>query len=228
MSDPVHDKLQRYFSGSKPLEFKRGETILRSDDEPQGVFYLESGFVKMNSVFVDGRELTLNIFKPGTFFPMTWAIADIENTYYFQAMTPLVIKRMPKSEFMRFLNSNPEILMDLTTRILVGLNGILTNVQHLLSGDSYHRVVSAILLSARRFGDHTNSDKVMVKIPLTHQDIADIAGITRETASIAISKLIKEGIVSHHYRKMTINSLKKLEKESPISEDIQTDGDPAI
>jgi CRP-like cAMP-binding protein len=217
MNETAQNKLKAFFSPSKPLTFKRGDTILRSEDEPQGVYYLESGFVKMNSVLIDGRELTLNIFKPSTYFPMTWAIADIPNALYYQAMTPLVIRRMPKQEFMQFLKNNPDILMELTTRILIGLDGILTNIQHLLSGDSYHRVVSAILLSVRRFGDLTNSDKVSVNIPLTHQDIADIAGITRETASIAIGKLIKTGIISHHYRKMVINSLKKLEAESPDS-----------
>jgi CRP/FNR family transcriptional regulator, cyclic AMP receptor protein len=225
MNGIIRDKLIRFFSESKVLEFKRGETILRSDDEPQGVFYLEQGFIKMNTIFIDGRELTLNIYKPGTYFPMTWAIAGIPNAYYFQAMTPVILRRKPKNEFMQFINGNPDILMELTNRILIGLDGILTNVQHLLSGDSYHRVVSAIILSARRFGDTTGSGKIILKIPLTHQDIADIAGITRETASIAIGKLIREGIITHHYRKMTINSFKNLENESPISETV-AEGNP--
>ncbi len=221
MENSTQEKIQQFFTQFKPLTFKRGETLLRSEDEPQGVFYLADGYIKMNTVFVDGRELTLNIFKPGTYFPMTWAIAGIGNTYYFQAMTPLTLHRVPKKEFMQFLNANPDILLEFTTRILIGLNGILNSVQHLLSGDSYHRVVSAIILSSRRFGDQVSADQISIRIPLTHQDIADLSGITRETASIAISKLIRRGLISHHYRKMTITSFRRLEEEAlnPISAD---------
>ena len=210
------DKLRYFFSLSKILTYKRGEIILRSDDSPQGIIFLEEGFVKMNSIFPDGRELTLNIFKPQTYFPMTWAIADIPNTYFYQAMTNLKIRRMPKNLFLEFLDQNPDVLRELTTRILIGLDGLLTNIQYMLSGNSHYRVAAAILLCARRFGKKIGLNSVSVTLPLTHQDIGNIAGITRETATIAIDKLQKQGLITHHYRHLTINNLSLLEQESTL------------
>jgi CRP/FNR family transcriptional regulator, cyclic AMP receptor protein len=219
MTNSISDRLDSLFSSSKTTVYAPGEIILSAEEKPPGVLYLEDGFVKMNTVFNDGRELTLNIFKPGTYFPMTWVISNIENSYFYYALTTVKIKRLPKSEFTNFLNSNPDILWDLTSRILVGLNGILSNVQHLLSGNSYNRVVSAILLSARRFGKKNSAGQISVQVPLTHQDIANIAGITRETASLCIGKMMEKGLIIHRYRHTTVLSLPLLEKESQMGSD---------
>ncbi len=213
------EKLREFFSSSKILTYKRGEIILRSDDSPQGIIFLEDGYVKMNTIFPDGRELTLNIFKPQTYFPMTWAIADIPNTYFYQAMTNLKIRRMPKNLFLEFMDKNPDVLRELTTRILIGLDGLLTNIRYILSGSSRYRVAAAILLCARRFGKKTGANSVSVMLPLTHQDIGNIAGITRETATIAIDKLQKQGLITHHYRHLIVNKFDELTRVSLLSDE---------
>jgi CRP/FNR family transcriptional regulator len=220
MPKSTSEKLREFFSLSKTLTYKRGEIILRSDDSPQGIIFLEEGFVKMNSIFPDGRELTLNIFKPQAYFPMTWAIADIPNTYFYQAMTNLRIRRMPKNLFLEFINQNPDVLRELTTRILIGLDGLLTNIQYLLSGNSHYRVTAAILLCARRFGKKIGENNISVTLPLTHQDIGNIAGITRETATIAIDKLQKQGLITHHYRHLIINKFNELSRISLLPDEV--------
>jgi CRP-like cAMP-binding protein len=145
---------------------------------------------------------------------MMWAIADIPNAYFFQAMTPVKVRRMPQNSFKEFINHNPDILLEFTTRILIGLDGILTNVQHILSGDSYHRVTAAIIVFSKRFGKHNHNGLIDISLPLTHQDIADSAGITRETASLAMKKLQDKGIIFHHYRHLTIKRPDLLDRES--------------
>jgi CRP-like cAMP-binding protein len=216
MTRPAAEKLADFFSRSNVFSYRKGEVIIRSDDIPQGVYFLQEGYIKMNSLSQDGRELTLNIFKPGTYFPMMWALADIPNTYYFQAMTSVRVRRMPRNLFKDFINLNPDILKEFTVRILIGLEGTLTNIQYMLSGNSYHRVTSAISLFSRRFGIKSQGGYIIVNLPLTHQDIADAAGITRETASLAIKKLQDKGIILHHYRRLTVKRPDLLNRESAI------------
>src|SRR3989344_193941 len=148
------------------MTYKKGETILRSDDNPQGVYYIKKGFVKMDSIFENGREITLNIFKPGAYFPMTWAVG-----------------------------------------------GILQNIEFILCGDAYHRVLGAVFLSAKRFGEVKGNGKITIKIPLTHQDIANIAGMSRETATLAIKRLRKKKIITYKKRLIFIANIKIFEKE---------------
>jgi CRP-like cAMP-binding protein len=214
MSKSVSEKLTEFFSFSKTYDYKKGEIFLRSEDPPPGVFYLEDGFIKMNSIFADGRELTLNIFKPGTYFPMTWVIANIPNSNYYLAMTNLKVKKMPKDTFLKFLNQNPDILWEFTTRILIGLDGLLTNIQYQMTGDAYHRLAAAVLLCARRFGEKDSNGQIDIMLPLTHQDLANIAGVTRETASVAIGKLKKLKIISFNYRHLFVKNSDELNRIS--------------
>ncbi len=219
MDSVLTEKLEKFFSAYRLLLLKKGELVIRPDDNPQGVYFLRNGYVRMYSIFEDGRELTLNIFKPQTYFSMIWTIGNLENTYYFQAMTEAELARAPKEQFLEFIKGNPEIMFDVTRRVLIGLDGLLTNVLHLLSGTAEKRVVAALFLSAKRFGEKNKQGAVIIKLPLTHQDIANLAGITRETTSIEIGKLTKRGLISSRNHCLIINDLKKLEEESFLEKD---------
>jgi CRP/FNR family transcriptional regulator, cyclic AMP receptor protein len=198
--------------------FKKEEIVIRADDQPSGVYFVKSGFVKMNAVLENGRDITFNIFKPGTFFPMMWAINDFPNTYYFQSITKSELFKSPKDKFVLFVQNNPEVLTDFTKRILSGMQGLLTNIQYQLTGDSYHRVMAALLLSAKRFGEMNKDKSVKITVPLTHQEIANIAGLTRETVSLMMEKLKKENLITSARHLVIILKPGILEKELLIDE----------
>ncbi len=188
MDEQIVKKTGDFFSKFTRVKYRKGETIVRAEDSPQGVFYILKGYVKMNSILEDGRELNLNILKPGCFFPMMWAIGDMKNSYFFQAITDVEFNCVPKNIFLNFIKENPDALYDFTNRILIGVGGLITNIEHILSGDARKRVASSLFILAKRFGETKDKKRVAIKVPIRHQDIADIAAITRETASITLKK----------------------------------------
>ncbi|MBI2086532.1 Crp/Fnr family transcriptional regulator [Candidatus Daviesbacteria bacterium] len=207
------EKLNDFFAKFKQIVYKKGEIIIREDEEPAGVYFLKVGFVKMGAIFVNGGELTLNIFKPGSFFPMMWAIGETKNSYFCQAMSEVKVYRAPKADVIKFVKENSDVLYDLTRRILVGMDGMITNVQFLLFGSSYNRIAAAILLLAKRFGEKTTNGPVVISLNLIHQDIAQLSGVTRETASIALKQLEKRGVISHLKKRFVVNNINKLTEE---------------
>src|SRR3989304_7730686 len=108
MDNSFAKKIDDFFSGYKLIHYKKGEVIMRPDDSPQGVYFLKKGYVKFYSVSQEGYELTLNIFKPGSYFPMLWAIGDIPNMYIFEAMMDAEVLRAPKKDLVDFIKSEPE------------------------------------------------------------------------------------------------------------------------
>ncbi|OGM08526.1 hypothetical protein A2Z67_02230 [Candidatus Woesebacteria bacterium RBG_13_36_22] len=218
MNKTIGNVLDKYFSKYKLITVGKNSTIIFSSDEPTGVYYLRKGYIKMNTVTPDGNELTLNIYKPGTFFPMFWAIGDVPNQYSFQAMTQVTLNKATKSEFIEFLRTNPAVLFDLTKRILRGTDGLITNIRHFLVGNSNHRVASALLMAAKRFGKKTDKGKTIIYLNLTHQDIADLAGMTRETTSLAIGRLSKLKILKQVRRKFVIEDINTLSKEASFED----------
>jgi CRP-like cAMP-binding protein len=213
----IDDKLENHFAKAKIMDYKKGEVIIRSDDEPAGVFLIKDGFVRSYSLTEDGRELTVNIFKPGAFFPLTWAIADIPNTYFYEAMTTLKVSKVPKEEIIKLVKKDNELLYDVTRRLLVGMNGLVVRMEYLFMGSAYNKVASAILLLARRFGEEDGDGSTVIRIHFTHQDVASLAGITRETATLEIQNLEKNGVIARENHTFIIKDIDRLREESYLT-----------
>src|SRR3990170_3991305 len=207
MDKDINQKLLGFFSKHVLQSYKRGEILIRAEEEPPGVFYMINGYVKMASIFENGSELTVNIFKQGAFFPMLWAIADSDNAYFYQAMTSTEVFKATRGDALKFINDNPDVLYDLTRRLLVGMDGLLSTTQQLLYGNAYKRVASAFIVSAKRFGKSFKNKNVLIDIPLTHQDIANLAGITRKTTKQRVNLSEKSKIYSKKFDQLGTRSL---------------------
>lgn len=197
-------------------KFKKSKLILWPEVQPSGVFYVKSGFVRQYLISNDGKEFTVNILKPGTYFPMIWALNNITNIYFYESLTETTLIKAPKNEVIKQLENHPDLLYDLTKRILSGLDGVTKMMNTLITGNAYQQVASVILVLAKRFGKSTNKKEIIVDIPLTHRLIGTLAGLSRESTSLELGKLTKNKIISSRKRFIIIKNLGKLEKESLI------------
>ncbi len=206
-------KLQEFFSKGRLLHYKKNETILRSGETPQGIYFVDRGYIRLYSTSESGEELTLIIFKPNDFFPIMWAINDTPNEYYLEAMTNVELYRSPKDEFSHFLSSNPDVLFEITQKILERFGRILRRMEHLAFGNACQKVASILVICAQHFGQKEREARI-IQVPLTHKDIANLIGTTRETVSIEMKKLQRKGIVEHDGKHIRVKDINKLQKES--------------
>lgn len=213
MSVVATRKLNNFFSGSKTYHYKKGETILHGGDAPQGVYFINKGYVRDYSISRDGEELTLIIFKPEDFFPMNWVFNDTPNFHYFEAMTAVELWRCPKEDFIAFLKANPDVFFELADHISLRLGGLLQRMEYLVFGNAYQKVASILMICAERFGEKSDGG-IRIPIPLTHKDLAMLVGMTRETVSIEMKKLERKGIIEDNRRSIMVADMKKLRLES--------------
>jgi CRP/FNR family cyclic AMP-dependent transcriptional regulator len=208
--------LAGFFSKYKSQHFKKGQIIINAGDEPVGVYYLENGFARFFSISENGNELTINIFKPGSYFPMFWAIGDIPNAYFFEAVTDISVKCGPRDKLLEFVKSEPEIIFDFTRRLLVGFGGLLTRMEYLLTSSAPKKIASVFYMSARRFGQTDSNGKTTIQFPLTYQQIANLTSLTRETTSLEVKKLENQKVISREGHLWIINDVEKLKEEMQL------------
>lgn len=215
MEQRISEKLNNFFSRFKKLSFKKGETILRADDKPGGVLYLKKGYTRLYSLSKDAQELILIIFKAEDVFPLMWAINDTPNAYYMEAITDAELYQAPKEKFLTFIKNNNEVLFELTSRILMRFGGILSRMEYAIFGHARSKVASIILICAERFGIK-DKQGVIIQVPLTHQDIANLIGVARETVSIEMEALQKKGLIRHQGKYLVVKNVQKLKRESVL------------
>ena len=133
MDKSVKNIVDNFFRQFKFYRYKKGEILIRVDDDPSGIFYLKSGIVKEYAISKKGEELVVNLFKESAFFPMSFAINKTPNRYFFEAVTPLDVYKAPKEKVVAFIKENPQVLYDLLSRVFKGTDGLLTRMTYLMS-----------------------------------------------------------------------------------------------
>jgi CRP/FNR family transcriptional regulator, anaerobic regulatory protein len=202
-------KVADFFSSYKSVLYKKGEVIIRSDEEIREIFYLKSGSVKMSVFSEEGREVILHIFKPLAFFPMMISLNSSENNYSFEAVDDVEVLVAPASDVVSFVKAEPEVLFDLASRFSSALIGLSRRIEEMTTLDAYTRIVSLFVYLAEKFGEK-NEDGVRISLMLNHQDIASWIGIQRETASRQIEKLQQKGLLMNKDHYFIIPSLDQL------------------
>lgn len=215
--DPLaKSKIQDFFSEYKEISHEKGTIIIQPEEPLLHIYNLVSGYVKSYSLNDNGLELTINIYKPYSFFPITETLARRTNTYYFEATTDVVLQKAPTMKVHEFLKANNDVLFDLTRRISSGLEGFMVRTQYLIRTNATQKVASSLVLLARRFGKNAPDKKIKIILPQTHEDIANMAGVSRETASIEIKKLENSNLISTKKQIYTINDFQGLKEISTI------------
>ncbi len=186
--------------------------LLSEDDEPQDIFCLLKGYVRKFYLFESGSELTLKIVSPFAYFPTSSIVGENLNPFCYETMTNCTIVKIPKEKMVNYVKNKPELMTELTRRLLIEYSEHLDRMEELVFGGAYQKVVSVLLYLADHFGEKSRKI-IIVPIKFTHQDIASLAGITRETASISMKKLKDKKIIYYYNSLVTVLSVNKLKRE---------------
>lgn len=212
MQAAVKNKLEKFFSKYRQIRYRKGEIILRAEDPPPGIFLLKEGIVRQYAISPKGDDLTLNIYRPVSFFPVAFFINGSRNNYYFEAMAPAFLWRAPGEEFIEFIKKEPAVMFDLLKRIYTGLEGLFLRMENLMAGDVKKRLILELLIYARRFGTKTNAGTA-IDLKLTQKDLAAQVGVARETVGRIMKDLKNKKLISKKDKKMIIADISKLEEQ---------------
>lgn len=211
MDTDIKKKVEEFFTQFQHRKYRKGEVLVRADENPPGVFYLVSGAVRQYDITGQGMVVIVNIFKSPAFFPMSWAINQSQNNYFFEAMEPVELWLAPREDAIRFIRDNPDAMFNLLSRLYRGTDGLLLKLTHLMGASARVRLMLELIIAAKRFGKP--SAKGEIKLDVTAGDLAARTGLTRETVSRELQKLKAEGLVRVSLGIIVIPNLKALESE---------------
>jgi CRP/FNR family cyclic AMP-dependent transcriptional regulator len=215
MDEQVRKQVEDFFGRFKKQSFRKGEILIRADDDPAGIYYIREGIVKKYAISHKGEELTVNIFKPHAFFPMSWALNSTPNTFFYEAATDVEVWRAPREDVVTFVKNEPEVLFDLMKRVYRGTDGMVVRMLYLMGGSAFKRLLTELLIHAKRFG--TKDEKGVITCQISEKDLAAQAGMTRETVSREMKILKDRKLVTFANGVLRIEDISKL--EAAVAED---------
>lgn len=212
MDIDVNNKVNSFFSKFNLQKYKKGEIIIHPNKNPLGAYFLKSGYVKVYGISTLGIETTIHLFSINSYFPMMWIISGIPNRFHYEALTSVELHIVPKEKVLNFLKKNPDVLFDLTHRLLKGLDKLILRIEQLTTANASARLASILIFLAKHFGEK-KGNSIVIQEMFTHKDIASLAGLSRETTSREWKKLENRKLVSSKNRTILINELEKLNNE---------------
>ncbi|HEX5394933.1 MAG TPA: Crp/Fnr family transcriptional regulator [Candidatus Saccharimonadales bacterium] len=195
-----------------PRKLPKGQLLIYEGDPIDHLYYIVSGYVKVYSIMISGSERTIFIYGPGDLFPFTSYLTSSSNArYFYECMTEVEIYAMTPANFEKKVRGNFTIGEALVHYTNMVSQQFLARIDVLSVNDARRKIIALLAFLIDKCGDGGNPAKICV--PLTTQDIANMCGLTRETASVQLSKLRKAGVISGT-RNLIIN-VAKLEKLKP-------------
>lgn len=206
----IPETVATFFRSFPKHTFTKGEILIQATENPKSVFYIIEGRVSQYDITTTGNEMVVNIFKPGAFFPMSSAINNPPNRYFFEASTPLDVHIAPAADVIQFLKENPDVLFDLLARVYRGTDGVLRRMAHLMGGSAKTRLLFELLNASYRFGEQQTDGTL--RIALTESDLAKHSGLARETVNRIIKDLKIDGLVAVGGKGISVADTSALER----------------
>ena len=155
---------------------------------------LKTGRVKLSLLSPGGRELTLAFLEPGEIFGEIATDGEEGHATVAEAVEPSIICTLSRDAFERFLSTRPTLGLDIAKFIGFRLRKFQMRLQDLLFLDVKSRILKVLRDLSEDHGVVTPRG-IVLKLRLTHQDIANLVGATRETTSSTISELRSAGLI---------------------------------
>ncbi len=174
------------------LKVQSDHIIFHEGDESDSVYEIVKGMVKLYKLLPDGRRQITGFVSAGDL--MGLAHKDTF-THTSEAVTEVVLFRIPKARFDRFVDEVPGLARSLLNAAQDELH--FAHDQLLLLGrkTALERIASFLLTMTERFGELVEGGTTSIPVPMRRCDIADYLGLTIETVSRGLSRLKKDGIV---------------------------------
>jgi CRP/FNR family cyclic AMP-dependent transcriptional regulator len=198
------------FSESILRHFKKDEVIVQGDEEPAGVFFIQSGYVKAYSISQLGQQNLLLIHGANEIMPLPWALDGAQKLgIFYKAMSSITVRRTSKDRLRAAMGSDSWLTEQIMRQLVNTFTVYAQRIQNLGYRQPRERVIACLLDLATRFGQHHKLG-IMIEVPITHQDIADSINTTRETASRALELLSSEDLVTQEGHLFIIKDEDKL------------------
>ena len=202
------------YTKRSPIAIKAGRTVFFEEDEPGRLYFIKSGFIKLYRTSPEGRSTVVYLYGPGSILGLRALTSrDKKLKHTAEAMTDIEITTVAENDYFDAISENPEYIIDLLHAFIERLNYTERKLEGFILTDTTARVAAFLYDLAIRFGKKAD-DRITLPLPLTHQTIAEFVMAFRETVTVAMNRLRKDGIVMDNRGKVSILDLKKLREQA--------------
>lgn len=185
LSDSAADALLRC---AKLLKYPKNSVIVTEGDTHSNFYIVVSGSLKVFVTGDDGRQVTFNRLEPGDYFGELALIDGAPRSASVMTLAPTTLQVISQQDFHQFLTADSGASMAMMKAMARRIRVLTNSVRDLALLDVYGRVANLLKQRATTEAGHG-------ELKLTHQEIADMVGASREMVSRIMRELAVGGYI---------------------------------
>ena len=193
---PQLSTLDEVFASVPRESLEVGEGLFWQGDRAQHVFEVTEGVLRIFKIIGDGRRVITGFLYAGDMVGLS--LKDIY-IYSAEAVTPVKVRRLTKKAFQDAIENAPELRPQLFALLCDEMAAAQDQMVLLSRKSAEERVCSFLMLIARRMHGAQQIGRI-IQLPMSRQDMADYLGLTIETVSRTITRLISRGVITPNGR----------------------------
>ena len=179
------------FSASYPT----GATLFQEGEQTRGVFVLCSGKVKLTMSSSAGKTLILRLSKPGEMLGLIASISGGKYEATAETLEPSRAAFIRQEDFLRFTARHPEVYQSLLRQSSQQYSAACEQIRTIALTGSSREKLARLLLQWSSEGRQT-AEGCRMCVPLTHEQIAECVGSTRETVTRTLNEFKHKHLVT--------------------------------
>jgi CRP/FNR family transcriptional regulator len=175
--------------------YPKGAILFVEGQAPRGIFVLCKGRVKLSICSTDGKTLILKIAEAGEVLGLSASVSG--NPYELTAETidPCQVNFVKREDFLRFLKEHSEACLRVAEQLSEKYNSACREIRSLgLSHSAAEKLAKLLLEWTAKNGEGAKQEP-RIKLALTHEEIAQMIGTSRETVTRLFAEMKKKQIV---------------------------------
>jgi len=211
-SELAEKDLERISAVAHLRKYAKDQMILIEEEAGQTLFILMSGQVKISRISEDGREVILAVMAEGDFFGELSLLDGQSRSANVTVIKDAEILLIHREDFLNLLSEFPTIAINLLKELASRIRKSDAQIKSLSLRNATGKVASTLLRLADDIGIASGSSMRISNLP-TQQDLANMAGTSRETINRVIQRFINDGYITREANDLTIKNLERFKED---------------
>jgi len=189
--------------------YRKNQIIFLEEETGNHMYIVLAGKVKVTKSTPAGKETILAIHQVGDFFGEMALLDGKTSPATVSAMEDCRIATIYSEDFHRLLMRNEKVVKQIIQVLCLRLRTVWSQIQDLTYSTAETRICAGIRQLSRKHGI-ADARGIIINLKITHQEIAEMVGTSRETVTRTLARLQKKGIIQIEQRRIIVLDLRRL------------------
>jgi len=204
----VMEEVETFIRSQPTRKFTKDNILIYQGEVPRGLYAIRSGYVKVYDLSDDGNEQVVGLSGKFDFLPSELLFSkEIVAQYFYAAFTPVEVYVVDRDKLAQRINRDADVLYRIAQTINNQYSGLRRHLTAVQKPKAREKIIYLLHFLSSYFADNENlsGPQQRVAIPLTQQDIANLVGVTRETAAHELKQLKNAGFIDYDKSVFAVN-----------------------